>query len=407
MSIVRRTTTTGDARYDVRLRDPAGRVYNRTFRTKREAEAYETGQRTDRNRGTWFDIRAADTRFAEVAEEWLHGNPAKRTGSIARDASVVNVHLIPVLGRHAIGAISPRDVQRLVNAWAQKYAPATVRRHYAVLRAVLSHAVAIDMIGRSPCRAIKLPVVEHFDRPLPDAEGLARHAKSIGLDLAPMVYVAAVLGLRWGECAGLRIGRVDFLRSTLTVAEQITRGAGGSAVNGPPKSRAGRRTLAVPEDLVSMLAAHVVQRGLTASDASARLFVSPDGSDLEYSNFRDRSWLPARTAAGFGSLKFHDLRRLAATAMVAEGVDVKTAQVRLGHASPQMTLGLYAQATGTGDRVAARRVGRRLMKFARDGRAMGTTPDPGDDQAKRPGHEELGGASKNRTCDLSIISAAL
>ncbi len=411
MSIVRRTTSSGGVRYDARLRDPTGRVYSRTFRTKREAEAFESAQRTDRNRGTWFDVRAADTRFATVAEEWLHGNPAKRPGSVARDASVVNVHLVPQLGHHAIGRISPGDVQRLVNVWARRYAPATVRRHYAVLRAILSHAVAVDMIGRSPCRAIKLPVVEHLDRPLPDADGLARLAAAIGPDFAPMVYVAAVLGLRWGECAGLRVGRIDFLRSTLTVAEQITRGAGGTTVNGPPKSRAGRRTLAVPDELVTMLAEYLSRRGLTVSDTHARLFVSSDGSDLEYSNFRERSWVPACTGAGLSGLTFHDLRRLAATALVAEGVDVKTAQSRLGHASPQMTLGLYAQATGAGDRAAAGRVGRRLMRCqdlsARDGRAMDAGPDQGHDPSQAPDQGECGGASWNRTSDLSIISAAL
>lgn len=60
-----------------------------------------------------------------------------------------------------------------------------------------------------------------------------------------MAYLAAVLGLRWGECAGLRVGRLDFLRSTLIVAEQRPRGRAGAMVTGAPKSEAGRRTLSV------------------------------------------------------------------------------------------------------------------------------------------------------------------
>ncbi len=35
--------------------------------------------------------------------------------------------------------------------------------------------------------------------------------------------------------------------------------------------------------------------------------------------------------------------------MVGAGVDLKTAQVRLGHADPRLTLALYAQATTAGD----------------------------------------------------------
>jgi hypothetical protein len=46
-----------------------------------------------------------------------------------------------------------------------------------------------------------------------------------------------------------------------------------------------------------------------------------------------------------------------ATALVTAGIDVKTAQVRLGHANPQITLRVYAQATNEADRAAAKTVG--------------------------------------------------
>jgi site-specific recombinase XerD len=39
-------------------------------------------------------------------------------------------------------------------------------------------------------------------------------------------------------------------------------------------------------------------------------------------------------------LGFHDLRRANATGLVAEGVDIKTAQALLGHSNAQLTLGL-------------------------------------------------------------------
>jgi len=380
----------------------------RTFRTKREAEQFIAAQRSDQAGGLWFDVRAAETPFAEVAREWLDGDPAKRPGTVPRDGSVVKMQLLPILGPVPIGRITPRDLQRMVNDWSVRYWPATVRRHYACLRAFFSHAVATDLIGRTPCRAIKLPVVEHEDRLLPDPAQLAAVAEANGVDLAPMVYVGAVLGLRWGECAGLRVRHVDFLRSTVTVAEQITRGHGGTTVNGPPKTRVGRRTIAAPEELVSMLAGHLTHRGLNADDADVRLFVSRDGRDLEYTNFRERIWVPACERAGVSGLRFHDLRRLAATTLVAEGVDVKTTQSRLGHASPQMTLGLYAQITTSGDRAAEQRVGRRLVgAVPRDGRAMGFGAEELVDRDQAPDQAKSSGANKNRTCDLSIISAAL
>ena len=55
-----------------------------------------------------------------------------------------------------------------------------------------------------------------------------------------------------------------------------------------------------------------------------------------------------------------DLRSMAATALVASGADIKTAQKRLGHSSSRMTLDIYARATGDADRAAADAVGRFL-----------------------------------------------
>jgi len=73
--------------------------------------------------------------------------------------------------------------------------------------------------------------------------------------------------------------------------------------------------------------------------------------------------------ADLESLGFHDLRRTNATAMVLDGVDVKTAQARLGHSDPRLTLAIYAQATGEGDRSAAEKLGARLMGTSDVGRS--------------------------------------
>ncbi len=217
-----------------------------------------------------------------------------------------------------------------------------------------------------------------------------------------MVYLGAVLGLRWGECAGLKVGRLDLLRSTLAVAWQRTRGVGGATVEGPPKSDAGRRTLAVPAELVEMLANYLARRGLTAADPEAWVFTAPNGGPLEYAHFRHRIWSPATRAAGLKGLQFHDLRRANATGLVDEGVDLKTAQTRLGHSDPRLTLAVYAQAVSASDHDAAARLGRRFMaasdghshggsrNVSRDGRGMGSPakkvrrPRKASDQPFRP-----------------------
>ena len=61
--------------------------------------------------------------------------------------------------------------------------------------------------------------------------------------------------------------------------------------------------------------------------------------------------------------------------LVLERVDMKTAQTRLGHSDPLLTLADYAQATTEADQAAAEAVGRRFSeaigKRSRDGGFLG------------------------------------
>ena len=108
--------------------------------------------------------------------------------------------------------------------------------------------------------------------------------------------------------------------------------------------------------------------------------------------------------------------------MVVGGVDIKTAQTRLGHASPITTLRVYAQATPQADREAAKTVGEvfRPAPEADGGASEEAAPDSLRyecgivSRVKDPESSEIapeqdfsGGARWNRTTDLSIISAAL
>lgn len=253
------------------------------------------------------------------------------------------------------------DVQGLVNAWTAKVAPATVRRRYAVLRAILTAAVESELLGRSPCkRSVKLPALEYGERRIITPDELARLAEHLGDDYGALVYVGATLGLRIGELAGLRVGRLDLLRGTLSVAESVGE-VDGILVHGAPKSKASQRTMTMPAPLVALLAEHLQRRGLTAAQPEAFVFPAPDGGPLRYGNFMRRVWHPARRAALLPHFTPHDLKRAAATAMVALGVDVRTAQARLGHSDPRLTLAIYAQATSAGDRAAADQLGAHFM----------------------------------------------
>ena len=62
--------------YDVRLRDTDGKEYSKTFLTKREAEAFESSERTARNRGrvdrSPSRLYSGDRRRRRVADREHH-----------------------------------------------------------------------------------------------------------------------------------------------------------------------------------------------------------------------------------------------------------------------------------------------------------------------------------------------
>ena len=171
-------------------------------------------------------------------------------------------------------------------------------------------------------------------------------------------WVGALLGLRWAEVAGLTVGSLDLLQHALTVVEQL----GRDRQLGDPKSGVGKRQLSMPAELSAVLAAHLAARNLTGADPGQLLFTTPQGRPLDYSHWRIRTWLPAVANAGLTGAGFHDLRRADATTLVAAGVDVKTAQTRLGHADPRTTLSIYARAVPKADRAAADALGRTFFQ---------------------------------------------
>ena len=401
-SIEKRSTSRG-VRYDVRYRDPTGRARTKTFRRRADADRFARQVEVDKDRGLFIDPKLARTVLSEVAAAWLESNPGKRGGSRDRDEQVVKGHIVPALGARPVGSLTPADVQAVVNGWAQVRAARTVHREYAVLRAILNYAVRLDMVARNPCRGINLPEITPVRRHIVTAAELARLADGLGGagDLGPMVYLGTVDGLRWGEVAGLRVRHLDFAARTVSIRETLVRGRGGVISFGEPKSAAGRRTLAVPVELLAMLRDHLAVKGLSRSDADALLFTAPGGGVLRYSNWVRRRWYPAAVAAGVGQMVddkatgkerydgigFHDLRRANATGLVAAGVDVKTAQSLLGHSESRLTLDVYAQAVAELGEAAAAAMGARFLP-ARDERAM---ESGSEHEVGRPAGERDGG----------------
>src|SRR5438132_11293634 len=159
---------------------------------------------------------------------------------------MLRVHILPTLGERRVGRITRGDVQALVNTWAETAAPRTVRRRFGVLASVFIFAMESDWVARSPARGAKLPPSTRRASRHLEPDEVAAVAEATAIEYRPMVWLGAFLGLRWSEVAGLRVGQLDLLRRTVSVAEAVTRDGKGRTVFTAPKSTAGNRTLAMP-----------------------------------------------------------------------------------------------------------------------------------------------------------------
>jgi integrase len=170
------------------------------------------------------------------------------------------------------------------------------------------------------------------------AEELTRLGDVTPAEYRPAIYLAGVLGLRWSEVPGLRVGCVDFLRHTLAVVETCAEVA-GKVTFADVKSPSSRRTVDVPLFVLTMLAEHLAHHGRPGPEEL--LFLAPEGGPLRRSTFRTRVFNPAVRRAGLDGLTFHALRHTAVGLMIEAGAHPEAIKGRLGHASIRTTSDVY------------------------------------------------------------------
>jgi integrase len=323
-------------RWQVRYRDAAGVRHSKTFATKNEATRHLAAVETDTARGAWIDPRRSHTTFAIWIEQWRRTTVGLAPATQARYDSLLRTHLLPSFGNRPLLAITKTAVKEwhaklLARVNDGELSVNTVAKTYRLLAKIMRDAVDAELIVASPCtlRGAGQDQVKEMRTATPEqVADLTRH---VPVQYRAMILLAAWCGLRLGELAGLQRRDVDVLRRTVSIKRQL-QWANRTPILRPPKTAAGRRTVAIPEVVVVALREHLTALG--DADAEAFVFPSPDGQPLRSENFRQRVWHPAARAAGVEGLRFHDLRHAAGTmAATTPGATIKDVQARLGHAS--------------------------------------------------------------------------
>ncbi len=146
----------------------------------------------------------------------------------------------------------------------------------------------------------------------------------------------AYTGVRFGEMAALKVGRLDLPRRRAVIAESVTVVQGKGLVWSTPKTHT-RREVPIPDFLAGHLASLV--QGRAPQDLVFPAVRS--GGPIRATHFRRGHFDAAARAIGQPGLHPHELRHTAASLAIASGADVKVVQQMLGHSSATMTLDTY------------------------------------------------------------------
>lgn len=356
-------------RWRVRLAEPNSgrRISIGTFRTKSEAEASFAKAVSDQQRGAWVVPEDGRMTLAEYAPSWIESRLTSRGEPLrprVRELyeGYLRLHILPTLGAVPLARLTTSGVRRwYASLLADGLGPSTAAKCYRLLRAILNTAVEDRHLVTNPC-AIKGAGVEPCEeRAIPSLAEVYALADAVMPRYRALVLLAAFGGLRRGELFALKRQDIDLLHRTVNIRSQRQESRTGKLLTGPPKTAAGRRTLALPAELVPELEEHLAR--WTSPDASSLVFVGEKGAPVRAGVWQ-KEWDRARLALNMPGLHLHDLRHVAGTLAAATGAGTKAIMRRLGHATQEAAL-RYQHATDERDRVLANGIDR-LIQAARE-----------------------------------------
>ncbi len=257
----------------------------------------------------------------------------------------------PFLEGAALNRITPERLDRVVARLSKVYAPETVAKSVQLIRMVLGRAVVHRRLVRSPAADLDAPKVPKREMRILTPGAVASLANELPDRYRTVPVMAAYMGLRFGELAGLRIDAVHMLRRRLEVKLVVKEPRGVRPQLGAPKSEASARTLAMPSNVVDDLAAHLER----FPPVDGFVWTTEAGGLLRRGSF-SRIWRTAVGASVGQPCRLHDLRHTHAAWLIALGEHPKTIQQRLGHASISVTLDRYGHLMEGLDEGAAERL---------------------------------------------------
>jgi len=324
-------------------------------------------------------VERGSATFGELLDEWLSFKIAADLSptTIARYRASIDQHLKPALGAERLDRLTTKAFDDVYRMLALTLSAATILKTHLVARAALDRAIRWGWLSRNPASLAEPPTVHRPIVTPPSLDELARLVETAERHdplFAVVLRVAATTGARRGELCALRWRDVDLDAGIVTIERAVIIVDGG--VQERPTKTHNRRTVALDDGTLDRLRQHLASARTAAAacggELSADAFVfsrrpggthplRPDNCTTTFDKLLRRTGL-----SGF-SLK-DATRHLAATRLIAAGVDVRTVAGRLGHARASTTLDIYSHWLPARDREAAAILGQLLDEPAAEPR---------------------------------------
>jgi integrase len=327
-----------------------GKLKRKTFYGKTRADVADklTVALSDQKKG--IPIITERQTAGQFLDRWLEDSakPSVRYSTYAGYKHLLEKHIKPELGRIELEKLTPQHVQRFMKAKSDSgLSPRTVQFLRAVLRRALGQALKWGMVARNVATLVDPP---RYVRPQVSPLGIEEiriFLKSLEGDrLEPLYLLTIALGLREGEVLGLKWDKVDLQRRILRVDRALQRVEGELSLV-EPKTLRSRRTLTLPEMVVTALQSHRVrqleERMLTGERWQDLdfVFTTSIGTPIDARNLI-RWFHAALKKAGLPRRRFHDLRHSCASLLLAQRVPARVVMDVLGHSQISLTLDTYS-----------------------------------------------------------------
>jgi integrase len=284
--------------------------------------------------------------FLDVARDWLEHKKLKlrETTWEVYEGHVRN-HF-PDLDYLKINRITIATVEKFINdRQAQGMNLGTLRKILVTLGQILSYAVRHKYLDHNPLKEAERPrdqaqlngddeVCTQDIKILTPAQINAFLAQVIESKYRTLFVLAVFSGARQGELLGLRWGDVDWESCQLAIQRTFNN---GRLFN--PKTQTSKRKIDLGPTVMKELKKWRLACPKNGLDL---VFPNEAGNHINNKNMLRRHFRPALKAAGCPAVRFHDLRHTYASLLIAQGENIKYIQNQLGHASPTITLNVYA-----------------------------------------------------------------